>query len=144
MNHYLKDHQSLNYQSVRLLACKSNWNVPYECLDFIAKMLQDVTPMNKALPKNYYDAKRLEPKLRLTARRIDCCIQGCMLFYNNEYGENDGALICCKFCDMPRYHDRSTGANTKKLVLVKTMFYLPIIPRLQRLFASMENASQMS
>jgi len=42
---------------VRLLACKSNWNVPDECLDFIAKMLQDVTPMNKALPKNYYDAK---------------------------------------------------------------------------------------
>ena len=115
---------------VRLLACKSNWNVPYECLDSIAKILQDVTPMNKALPKNYYDTKRLVLKLGLTTRRIDCCIQGCMLFYDNEYGKNDGALIRCKFCDMPRYHDRSTGANTKKLVLVKTMFYLPIIPRL--------------
>jgi len=55
--------------------------------------------MNKVLPKNYYDAKRLVSKLGLTARRIDCCIQGCMLFYDNEYGKNDGALIHCKFCE---------------------------------------------
>jgi len=48
-----------------------------------------------------------------------------MLFYDNEYGKNDGVLICCKFCDMPRYHDQNIGANTKKLVPVKTMFYLP-------------------
>ena len=106
-------------------------------------MLQDVTSMNKALPKIYYDAKRLVSKLGLTAIRIDCCIQGCMLFYDNEYGKNDGALIRCKFCDMPRYHDRNTRANTKELVPVKRMFYLPIIPRLQRLFASMETTSQM-
>jgi len=91
--------------------------------------------MNKALPKNYYDAKRLVSKLGLTARRIDCCIQGSMLFYDNEYEKNDIALIRCKFSDMPRYHDWNTGANTKKLVPMKTMFYLPIIPRFKRLFA---------
>ncbi|XP_020208847.1 uncharacterized protein LOC109793787 [Cajanus cajan] len=128
---------------VRLLACNSNWNVPDECVDFITKTLLDVTPVNRCLPKNYYDAKRLVSKLGLSARRIDCCVQGCMLFYDNDYGKNDGALLQCKFCHMPRYHDRNTESSTKKLVPVKTMFYLPIIPRLQRLFASMQTAGHM-
>jgi len=30
---------------VRLLACKSNWNVHDQCLEFISKMLLDATPM---------------------------------------------------------------------------------------------------
>ena len=65
---------------VKLLACKSNWNVPNQCLDFITKMLLDVTPMNENFPKSYYDAKKLVSKLGLKAKRIDCCVKGCMLF----------------------------------------------------------------
>ena len=75
--------------------------------------------MNRALPKNYYDVKKLVSKLGLTSRRIDCCIQGCMLFYDSEYGKTDDSLIRCKFCDMPRYRDHNIGGNTKKLVLIK-------------------------
>ena len=74
--------------SMRLLACKSNWNVPDQCLDFISKMLLDVTPIKESLPKIFYDAKRLVSKLGLEAMRIDCCMDGCMLYYND-----DGALI---------------------------------------------------
>jgi len=50
---------------VRLLACKSNWNVSNQCLDFITKILLDVTSMMENLPTNYYDAKRLVSKLGL-------------------------------------------------------------------------------
>jgi len=53
-----------------------------------------------------------------------------MLFYDNEYGKNDGALLECKFCHKSRYHHHNTGACNKKPVAVKAMFYLPIIPRL--------------
>jgi len=74
--------------------------------------------MNRALPKNYYNVKRLVSKLGLIARRIDCCIQGCMLFYDNEYGKNDGTPLQCKFCEKPRYRDRNIGANIKKLIPV--------------------------
>ena len=35
----------------RLLACKSNWNVPDQCLEFISKILLDVTPMKDCLSK---------------------------------------------------------------------------------------------
>jgi len=78
---------------VRLLAYKSNWNVPDQCSDFITKILLDVTPTKKNLPTNYYDAKRLVLKLGLEAKRIYYCVKGCTLFYDNEYGKNDGGLL---------------------------------------------------
>jgi len=62
-----------------------------------------------------------------------------MLFYDNEFGKNDRALEECKFCDSPRYRLNRNGRT-----LNKSMFYLPIIPRLQRLFASMKTASHMT
>jgi len=56
---------------VRLLACKSNWNVPDQCLEFIIQMFLDITSINGSLPKIYDDAKRLVLELGLEAKRID-------------------------------------------------------------------------
>ena len=88
-------------------------------------MLLDVTSIKDGLPKKIYDAKRLVSKLGLEAKRIDCFVEGFMLYYNN-----DGALIECKFCNKPRYCAKTVGTSNKKPVLIKEMFYLPIIPRL--------------
>ncbi|CAK8532116.1 unnamed protein product [Lathyrus sativus] len=130
---------------VRLLAAKSNWNVPDQCLEYFAKMMLDATPTKDNLPTSYYDTKRLVSKLGLEVRKIDCCINGCMLFYDNEFGINDEALEECKFCSSLRYQVRSKVINRKQRhVAVKSVFYLPIIPRLKRLFSSMHSASQMT
>ena len=101
--------------SARLLSYKSNWNVP----DLDATLVKD------GLPKNFYDAKKLVSKLGLEAKRIDYCVDGCMLYYNN-----DGVLTECKFCNKRRYREITPGTSNKKLVPVKAMFYLPVIPRL--------------
>ena len=63
------------------------------------------TPMSARgdLPQTYYEAKQLVSKLGLGVKRIDCCINGCMLFYDNEFGVSDGDLLECKFCQEPRY-----------------------------------------
>jgi hypothetical protein len=108
-------------------------------------MMLDATPTKDNLPTSFYDAKMLVSKLGLEVRKIDCCISGCMLFYDNEFGTKDGALEECKFCQSPRYKVRSKAIDCKqKRVVVKSMFYLSIIPRLKRMFASMHNASQMT
>ena len=68
-----------------------------------------------------------------------------MLFYDNEFGTNDGELEECKFCNSLRYLVHSKGVDRKqKQVAVKSMFYLPIIHKLQRMFASMHNANQLT
>ncbi|KAK2361949.1 hypothetical protein QL285_087052 [Trifolium repens] len=97
------------------------------------------------LPKNYYEAKQLVAKLGLEVKRIDCCVNGCMLYYNNEFGVSDGALLECKFCQEPRYRvTRNSRASRRKPIPRKAMFYLPIIPRLQRWYTSVQTASKMT
>ncbi len=123
---------------VKLLACKSNWNVPQKCIDFFASMLVAVCPSKDALPKNYYQAQRLVSMLGLKSEQIDCCKDGCMLYWKDN--ENDRE---CKFCNEPRYLPRKIGMGKHKDVPVKRMFYLPITPRLKRLYASTETAAQM-
>ena len=125
--------------SMRLLVFKSNWNVLNLCLDFISKMLLDVTPIKEHLPKKINDTKRLVSKLGLKAKRIDCCVNGCMLYY-----KNDEALTKCKFCNKLRYCAKTIGTSNKNPVPIKVMFYLPVISRLQKMFASMQTASQMT
>ncbi|CAK8577802.1 unnamed protein product [Lathyrus sativus] len=130
---------------VRLLVAKSNWNIPDQCLELFVKMMLDSTPTKDNLPTSFYDAKRLVSKLGLKVRKIECCISGCMMFYDNEFGTNDEALEECKFCKSPRYKVRSKAIDRKqKRVAVKSMFYLSIISRLKRMFASMHSASQMT
>ncbi|KAI5395526.1 hypothetical protein KIW84_061905 [Lathyrus oleraceus] len=96
---------------VRLLASKSNWNVPNQCLEFFAKMMLDVTPTKDNLLTSFYDAKRLVSKLSLKVRKIYCCISDCMLFYDNEFDTSDGALLECKLYKSPRYKVRSKAIN---------------------------------
>ena len=33
------------------------------------------------------NSHQLVSMLGLKAKRIDCCVKGCMLFYDNEYGK---------------------------------------------------------
>nr|KYP49848.1 hypothetical protein KK1_028347 [Cajanus cajan] len=124
--------------AIRLLAARTNWHAPEKCLEYFIQMLVDVAPKNNYIPKNYYEAKKLASKLGLKAEKIDCCMDGCMLYY-----KEDKDLTECKFCHSPRYLPPKVGKVRYKNIPVKRMFYLPIIPRLQRLYASMETVRQM-
>ena len=44
--------------STRVLACKSNWNVPDQCLEFISKMLLNATLIKDGLPKKIFMMRR--------------------------------------------------------------------------------------
>jgi len=55
---------------------------------------------------------------------------------------NDGALTKCKFRNKPKYRAKTIGTIIKKPVPVKAMFYFLVIPRLQKIFALMQIASQ--
>ncbi|XP_045801466.1 uncharacterized protein LOC123895249 [Trifolium pratense] len=132
---------------VRLLGLKSQYLVPELAMDLIAKLVLDTTAIfaRGDLPRSYYEAKQLVSKLGLGVKRIDCCVNGCMIFYTNEFGVCDGDLLECKFCEEPRYRQtKNSRSSSRKPVPRKTMFYLPIVPRLQRLYASLQTATKMT
>jgi len=62
-----------------------------------------------------------------------------MLFYTDE----DMQLKECKFCHKPRFQIQDVGRGKYKEVPIKRMHYLPLIPRLMRLYASMSSAPHM-
>ncbi|KAK2383561.1 hypothetical protein QL285_070997 [Trifolium repens] len=124
--------------SVKLLAAMSNWHVPQKCIDHFAQMLVDVCPTKQCLLQNHYQATKLVSTLGLEVEKIDCCTNGCLLYY-----KEDIHLTECRVCQAPRYVPRRKGMGNHKDVPQKRMFYFPIIPRLQRLYASKESASQM-
>ena len=57
------------------------------------------------------------------------------------YWGDDSELTQCKFCDHARYRPQSI--NRQKVVPYKKMYYFPLTPRLQRLYASEATAKSM-
>ena len=53
-------------------------------------------------------------------------------------------VVMNKFSNKPRYRAKTTGRSNRKSVPVKAMFYMPLLLRFQRLFQSIQTASQMS
>lgn len=100
--------------------------------------MTNVGPTNQCLPENYYEVKKLVSKLGLEVEKIDCCVNECLLYY-----KEDNTLTQCRVCEAARYVPRKNGMGKYKDVVVKRIFYFPIIHRLQRLYASKESAAQM-
>lgn len=76
-------------------------------------------------------------KLELQVEKIDCCVNGCLLYFKEV-----GTLNHCKVIGACRYVPRKSVMGKDKDLAVKKMLYFPIILRLQRLYTLKEFASQ--
>ncbi|KAL1299879.1 hypothetical protein AAHE18_18G139200 [Arachis hypogaea] len=122
-----------------MLCIKAEGNQSQESFKQWATLIRKIAPEGSAIPRDYYEAKKLVQKLGLKAIKIDCCSNNCML-----YRKDDAALTSCKFCEAPRFKPISDGGCKSKRVPVRRMHYLPLIPRLRRLYASMSSAPHMT
>ena len=107
---------------------KTGWNVPNPARDSMVDLLGELVNSMFNTPKNIYQTWRFVSKLGLTYDRIHCCVNGCKLFY-----KTDSELINCKFCG----HDHYKRTQAGKMVPVKVIHYIPLIPWLKTLYASM-------
>ena len=101
--------------------------------------MKEALPQRNTLPENFYDTKKMVEGLGLPVEKIDCYERGCMIYWGV-----DSALKCCKLCGHPRYKSRRRESTKHKGdVPYKRMYYFPLIPRLQRLYASKATAKDM-
>ena len=124
--------------AVRMLSNKSEANQSQSSFDQWASLMSEISPQPKTIPKDFYQAKRLVSKLGLHEVKIDCCLNGCMLYY-----KDDIALTHCKFYREPRFEPKRGGSVMYKDVPHKRIHYPPLIPRLKRLYALMSSAPYM-
>lgn len=114
--------------AVRMLSIKAEGNISQQSFDEILQVMKEGMPNDNMLIPNFYRAKKLVSKLGMESKLIDCCIKGFMLYYKDDQIEKE-----CRFCHAPRY---KVGKGGKEVPL-KHMPYLPLTPRLKRLYASM-------
>ncbi|GLU06904.1 hypothetical protein SLE2022_238890 [Rubroshorea leprosula] len=92
------------------------------------------------VPKDFYSAKKMINVLGLEYKKIDICVKDCFLYYD-EQSKN---LTACPVCGESRYEPRNMSAIRQKNVPRKSLWYLPITPRLQRLYMSRKTAEHMT
>ncbi|OMO51375.1 Transposon, En/Spm-like protein [Corchorus capsularis] len=104
-------------------------------------IVDDSLPRDNNLPEDFYGYKRLLRDLGLPVVKIDACRDGCMLFWKDDSHEK-----YCKFCKLPQYKEMNGRVDSKKRKKVAhaVLRYLPLTPRLQRLYASEVTAPLMT
>ncbi|XP_074352606.1 uncharacterized protein LOC141691745 [Apium graveolens] len=102
----------------RMLSLKSEHNWSEACYNQTSQFFKEILPKDNSFLESFYSTKKYMEELGLPSIHIDCCVNGCMLFW----GE-DKDMELCKFCSQLRYKVR--------------------VNRLQRLYASPATATNM-
>ncbi|XP_021991209.1 uncharacterized protein LOC110887964 [Helianthus annuus] len=127
-----KDASTLS-ATTRLLNWKSDCNVSDSAFDKLLPIIKYMLPDDNKLPVNFYETKKMLKLLELPSQQIHVCQNHCMLFYG-QHSDLDRCIVC----NERRYKER--GKKVPKLV----MYYMPIGPRLQRLFYSKKTAQHLT
>ncbi|XP_071713972.1 uncharacterized protein [Rutidosis leptorrhynchoides] len=125
---------------IQLVNLKSNNGWSDTSFTSLLELLNKMLPEGNELPLSTYQAKKLMCPMGLEIQRIHACPNDCILYRNK-----DKDLHQCKVCGTSRYKYGKSTDNVDSDVSengppTKLLWYLPIIPRLKRLFLNEKDA----
>jgi hypothetical protein len=125
----------------RLMAFKSQCSMSQDNFDGMLAVVGSLLLEGHILPKNLYESQKLLRALKMSYEHIHACPNGCVLFRK----DHEKATHCPK-CKSSRYLevDTSDGKKEQLGIPTKVLRYLPIIPRIQRLYMTKESTKQMT
>ncbi|GKC29203.1 hypothetical protein Tco_1036497 [Tanacetum coccineum] len=106
-------HSTLSATS-RMLNIKSDFNMSQTCYDRVMQAIKEFIPRS-TMCSNYYESKKMVSQLGLGYLKIDCCPNGCMLYY----GKKNEGLDKCYRCDHARYKPKEQGSLNGKDISYK-------------------------
>ncbi|KAI5348332.1 hypothetical protein L3X38_001219 [Prunus dulcis] len=121
---------------VELMHGKIKYRMSNLCFDYFLGVFKRMLPTDNCLPKDHKHAQNVLHGLGLGYEKIHACKNNCMLFYKEHE-----TLDTCPICNESRFKMTSQNRTTK--IPQKVMRYLPLKPRLQRLYMSMHTATDM-
>ncbi|XP_060183139.1 uncharacterized protein LOC132613104 [Lycium barbarum] len=131
---------------VELFQIKCLFGISDKATDSILKLIKRALPSGEILPETFYGAKQLIRNLGLRYEKIHACENDCMLFWKHN-AKAESCSVCgesrWKSVEGPKTNGSAQG-KTKNKIPRKFLRYLPLKPRLQRLFMSSEIASDMT
>ncbi|CAN6555514.1 unnamed protein product [Malus baccata var. baccata] len=102
---------------VELMHGKIKFRLSNKCFDYFLGVIKRMLPKENCLPENHKSAQKVLKGLGLGYEKIHPCVNNCILFYKEN--------------------------KQKTKIPQKVMRYLPLKPRLQRLYMSMHTATDM-
>jgi hypothetical protein len=123
-----------------LMGMKLKYNFKNQCYNNIIKLFIDLIPAKHNLPKDLYQSKKIVAGLGTSYEKIDVCKQNRILFLKEHKDDTE-----CIYCGRSRYMKvvNKYGAFVTTKVVVKQLRYMPVTPKLKRLYLSEEIAKQM-
>jgi len=115
---------------------KTDYNIAENCMDSFYQTLRDYLPEGNHVPHSYYETKDMLKEFAMPYERIDVCKNSYMLYWGDDVQSSQ-----CKFCGENRFCPRRSTSH--KSVPYKKMFYMPIAPRLKRLYELDRTSSHM-
>ncbi|PKU74939.1 hypothetical protein MA16_Dca020711 [Dendrobium catenatum] len=76
-----------------MLSIKTEYNVAREYFNQFIGLLKETNPTDNLIPTDLYRTKKLVFKLNLTYTKIDCCVNGCMLYTLKKISKRLHAVI---------------------------------------------------
>jgi hypothetical protein len=104
------------------------------------KLIIDLIPAKHNMPKDLYQSKKIIASLGMNYEKIDVCESNCMLFWK-EHKDDTEYMHCGRSKYVKVVNEDGVSVTTK--VAVKQLRYMPITPRLKRLYLSEETVKQM-
>ncbi|XP_026430298.1 uncharacterized protein LOC113326836 [Papaver somniferum] len=140
-----KTHTKL-YITVELYMQKTVSGISRKDFDELLKTIASLLPPGHCLPKSTYEVKKLLKSYQLTHQKIHACENDCCLFRKKLKDADE-----CPKCHYSRWKQDTSNMEDdtymidkpKKEISVKVLRYIPIVPRLKRLYQSAELAEQL-
>ncbi|KAL0298752.1 UNVERIFIED_CONTAM: hypothetical protein Sradi_6535000 [Sesamum radiatum] len=113
-----------------LVDIKADGHISERIYDLVSQWANRILPPDHTLLGNYYIMKKLVKDLGLPIEKIDACNNGCMLYW-----KDDVDLEYYKSCGDGRYKPSQWQDPHQKKSPYVVLRYLPLTPRLQRLYS---------
>ncbi|CAM8905938.1 unnamed protein product [Rhodiola kirilowii] len=118
------------------LKAKNGWSD--KSFTEVLSLVKDMLPDENTLPNRTYEAKKVMCPMGIEYKKIHACPNDCIL-YRNAHKD----LTECPVCKSSRYKLNKGRTATSKGSAAKVLWYLPPIPRFQRLFADPKDSDNM-
>ncbi|CAM8951666.1 unnamed protein product [Rhodiola kirilowii] len=118
------------------LEAKSGWSG--KSFNDLLQLVKEMFPGGNTLPSRTYKAKKVMCSMGITYKKIHACPNDCIL-YRNDHSD----FVECPVCKSSRYKPNKGLTTDSKGSPAKVLWYLPIIPRIQRLYSNPEDAEHM-
>jgi hypothetical protein len=117
----------------QMMDIKSKFVFSNNCYKEILKLISNILSTNHKLPRDMYQSKKLLSDLSIDYEKIHVCQDNCMLFCKEHINKKK-----CLKCGKSQFVEviNADGEEVMTEIAYKQPCYMPLTPRLKRLFIS--------